>query len=45
MTDIFLTGYNCTRYADTFENNGSVRLQKFEDIPDYEKNIICVKPL
>ena len=21
------------------------RVQKFEDIPDYEKNILCVKPL
>ena len=45
MTVIYSTEYNCTRYAATFEVIGSVRVQKFEDIPDYEKNILCVKPL
>ena len=45
MTVTYLTEYNCTRYAATFENNGCIRVQKFEDIPDYEKNIFCVKPL
>ena len=45
MTIIYLTEYNCRRYAVTFENNGCVRVQKFEEIPDYEKNILCIKPL
>ena len=45
MTVINLTDYNCTRYAITFENIGCVTVQMFEDIPDYEKNISCVKPL
>ena len=45
MTVIYLTEYNFMRYAITFETNGCARVQKFEDIPDYEKNIICVKPL
>ena len=45
MTVINLTDYNCTRFAIIFENNGCVTVQMFEDIPDYEKNIICVKPL
>ena len=45
MTVIFLTEHNCRRYAVTFENNGCVRVQKFKDIPDYEKNIWRVKPL
>ena len=45
MTVMYLTEYNCKRYAETFENDGCVRVQKFEDILDYEKNILCVKPL
>ena len=45
MTVIYLTHYNCTRYAVTFESNGCVRVQMFGDIPDYEKNILCVKSL
>ena len=45
MTVIYSTEYNCTRQAVTFENIGCVRVQKLEDIPDYEKNILCVKRL
>ena len=36
---------NCRRYAVIFGNKACVRVQKFEDIPDYEKNILRVKPL
>ena len=43
MTVIDLTENNCTRYAVTFENNGCVTVQKFEDNSDYEKNKLCVK--
>ena len=42
---MYLTEFICTRYAVTFGNNGCVRIKKFEDIPDYEKNILRVKPL
>ena len=45
MTVIDLTDYNTTCYGVTFQKNGCVRVQKFEDIPDDEKNILCVKPL
>ena len=45
MTVLSLTEFNCQRYAVTFENIGCVRVQKFKDNPDYEKNILCVKPL
>ena len=45
MTVIYLTKYNYRRYAVTFENNDCVRVQKIGDIPQYEKNILCVKPL
>ena len=45
MTVIYLTEYKCTRYAVSFESDGCVRVQNFEDIPDYEKNILSVKPL
>ena len=39
-----MTEYNCRRYAVTFENSGYVRVQKFKDVPDFEKNFLCVKP-
>ena len=45
MTVIYLTEYNCRRYAVTFENNGCVRAHTIEDIPVFERNILCVKPL
>ena len=40
-----MTEYKCRRYAVTFENDGCVRIQSFEDIPNFEKNLLCVKPL
>ena len=45
MTVIYLTEKSCWRYAVTFENNGCVRRQSFEDIPNHGKTILCVKPL
>ena len=45
MTVIYLTENNCRRYVVTFENCGCVRIQSFEDILEYEKNILCVKLL
>ena len=45
MTVIISTKNNCRRYAVTFGNNSCVRVQKFEDFPDFETNILCVKPL
>ena len=45
MTVLYLTEVNCTRHAVIFENNGCARVQRFEDIPDFEKNIFCVRPL
>ena len=45
MTVIYLTEYNTRCYGVTFENNGCIKVQKFEDISDDENNIYCVKPL
>ena len=33
------------RYGVTFQNNGYVKVQKFEDISNNENNIYCVKPM
>ena len=45
MTVIYLREYDCRTYAVTFENITCVRVQTFEDILDYEKNILCVQHL
>ena len=45
MIVIYLTEYNCRRYAVTFENNGCVRAQRFKDISDFKNKILCVRPL
>ena len=45
MTVIYLTKIKCRWYGVFFENDGCVRVQKFGDIPDYEKKSFCVKPL
>ena len=45
MTVIYLTEYTCRRYAVFFENDGFVSVQKFEDILDYKKDMLCVKHL
>ena len=39
MTIIYVTENNCQRYGVTFQNNGRVRVQKFEDVSE-DKNII-----
>ena len=45
MTVVNLTEHNTTSYVVSFQNNGFVRVQKFGDISNDEKNIFCVKPL
>ena len=45
MTIIYVTENNCRCYGVTFQNNGYVRVQKFEDISNDENTIYCVKPM
>ena len=45
MTVIYLTDSTTRCYAVTFENNGNIKVQKFQDVSDDEKNVYCVKPL
>ena len=45
MTVLYFTEYNTKCYGVTFQNNGWIKVQKFEDIADDENNIFCVKPL
>ena len=45
MTILYVTGYNTRCYGVTLENNGLVKVQKFEDIFNDEINTFCVKPL
>ena len=40
MTVIYLTEYNTRCYGVTLQNDGCVKVQKFEDIPEYERNIL-----
>ena len=40
MTVIYITEDNCECYAVTFENKGWVKVQKFEDVSEIDKNII-----
>ena len=40
MTVIYITEDNCKCYAVTFQNNGFVQVQKFEDVSQDDKNII-----
>ena len=40
MTVIYITENNCKCYAVTFQNNGFVQVQQFEDISESDKNII-----
>ena len=40
MTVIYITDNNCKCYAVTFQNNGFVQVQKFEDVSEIDKNII-----
>ena len=45
MTIIYITGNNCKCYWVTYENNGCIKLQKFEYISNDENNIYYVKPM
>ena len=46
MTVIYITENNCKCYAITFQNNGFVQVQQFEDISESDKNIIyCINPM
>ena len=46
MTVIYITENNCKCYAVTFENNGFVQVQQFEDVSESDKNIIyTVNPM
>ena len=40
MTVIYITENNCKCYAVTFQNNGFVQVQQFEDFSESNKNII-----
>ena len=40
MTVIYITENNCKCYSVTFQNNGFVQVQQFEDISETDKNII-----
>ena len=44
MTVIYLTEYDTKCYGVTFQQNGCIKVQKFDDIPDDENNIYSVKP-
>ena len=37
MTVIYITENNCECYAVTFQNNGFVLVQKFEDVSENDK--------
>ena len=40
MTVIYITENNCRCYSVTFQNNGFVQVQQFEDVSESDKNII-----
>ena len=40
MTVLYITENNCKYYAVTFQNNGFVQVQQFEDVSESDKNII-----
>ena len=45
MTIIYITGNNTTRCGVTFQNNGCVKVQKFEDISNDKNIIYTINPL
>ena len=45
MTIIHITENNTKRYGVTFQNNGCVKVQKFENISNDEKTLYSVKPM
>ena len=40
MTVIYITEKNCKCYAVSFENNGFIQVQQFEDVSESDENII-----
>ena len=40
MTVIYITENNCECYGVTFQNNGFVKVQNFEDVSESDKNIL-----
>ena len=45
MTITYITENNTKRYGVTFQNNGCVKVHKFEDISNDENTIYSVKPM
>ena len=45
MTIIYITEKNTKQYGVIFQNNGCVKVQKFEDISNDENTIYFVKPM
>ena len=45
MTIIHVTENNTKRYGATFQNNGCVKVRKFEDISNNENTIYSVNPM
>ena len=45
MTIIYVTENKCKCYGVTFQNNGYVKVQKFEDVSSNENIVYCVKPM
>ena len=45
MAIIYITENNIKCYGVTFQNNGYVKVQKFEDISNDENTVYCVKPM
>ena len=40
MTVLYINENNCECYAVTFQNNGLVQVQQFEDVSESDRNII-----
>ena len=45
MTVIYLTKDITRCYGVTFQSNGSIKVQKFEDKSNIEKNVLYIRPL
>ena len=45
MTIIYITENNTKSYGVTFQNNGYVKVQKFENISNDENTLYCVNPM
>ena len=45
MTFVYLTECITRCFGVSFQNNGWIKVQKYEDISATENNIYCVKPL